>query len=117
MSVSIDTYQVTQETIRPKNNVKQTQLGDGYQQIFLDGLNYDREEIDIQFIHMNATTVSGLKSTLLNSMNGPSNLITYTPQAENSSNSYIAKNISVVGYAGYDIYQVSCILEKQFPIA
>jgi len=117
MSVSIDTYQVTQETARPKYNVKQTQLGDGYQQVFLDGLNYDREEIDIQFIPMIATTVSGLKSTLLNSVNGASNLLTYTPKAETSANYYTAKNISVVGYAGYDIFQVSCVLEKQFPIA
>lgn len=115
MSVSIATYKIKTESKSPMTNVKKAKFNDGYQQIVISGINYDRENINIQFIPMDSATILALETILLNSVNGIANMILYTPYGESTAKYYTAGSI-IRDTIQTGWFQISCVLERQFPI-
>lgn len=115
MAASISTYSIQSQNKSPETKIKKAQFGDGYSQITIDGINYDRENISLQFIPMDSTSTSALELILLNSVNGTSNMILFTPHGDSTAKYYIASDVKNDTLAR-DKYQISCMLERQFPI-
>jgi len=117
MSVTLNTgtYEIVFQSKSPETHIKKVQYGDGYAQIVVDGINYDRETFNIEFVPVDAATSLALETILLNSVDGTANILSYTPLGESSAKYYIANGI-IKDTVGIDLYQISCTLERQFPI-
>ena len=94
-------------------NTKELQFGDGYVEIDLDGINYQRESYSLSFIPLANATCETLLGILLNSVNGTSNVLSWQPPGDGSTKYWIARDINKQ-HVGNDLYQVSCTLVRQF---
>jgi len=116
-ALNTSTYELTKNIAKaPEYKFKELQFGDGYRQISLDGINYQWEQWSLQFIPMTNTTTNSLESLLLNSVNGTSNYLSWTPPGESSTKYWTAHSINRM-YLDIDKWQISCVLRREFPVA
>ena len=120
MSVALNTttYPIRSQacSLASKYNTKELQLGDGYKEIELDGLNYDREEWSLTFIPMANATCITLMGILLESVNGISKVLSWTPPGEGTTKYWTASDINK-SHLGAGYYVVTCKLTKYFLVA
>ena len=113
MSVNL-TYGVTYNTSkRPKTRVNEVSFGDGYRQIVVDGINYDEEMWDVDFVPTTSTTTAALETLLLNSKNGTANYLLWTGPGETVAKYYTADSINKI-FIGPDCWKISCELRREF---
>lgn len=94
--------------------VKEMPLGDGYGQSEIDGINYDIDVWQIEFIPLADAASLTLKGILKNSRNGTANVLSWTPPGEATTKYWKATNVKRV--PSYDEWIVSCTLTRSFPI-
>ena len=120
MAVALDTdntYKLTKNVSKSGNyNSVSIQFGDGYRQTTIDGINYDREQWSLQFIPMDSTSALALESILLNSINGTSNFLSWTPPNESTTKYWSASGITKNSTQKVNYWQISCTLTREFPI-
>ena len=115
--LNISTYKLTKNiNKKPQYKFKELQFGDGYRQIALDGINYQYEEWILQFIPMTGALSTALENLLLNSVNGTSNYLSWTPPAESTTKYWTAHNVNKI-FLDTEQWQVSCVLRREFPIS
>jgi len=115
VTLNTTTYKLKSQNKSPKTNIKKVQYGDGYSQTLVSGINYDREEISLTFVPMDSTNSLELEVILLNSPTSLANMLLFTPIGESTTKYYIASSVTN-NTVSTDWYQVSCKLERQFPI-
>jgi len=116
MSQSISGYKTTYECIKnPVTRVKEIDFGMGYRNIITDGLNSDTETWSIYFIPMDTTSVVALETILLNSVNGSSNFIEWTPNGESEVKYFTAKEIQKHS-VGPGLFKINCTFRREFPL-
>jgi len=94
---------------------KQTQFGDGYREIALDGVNYEAEKYDLTFAPLSAADSLTLEGTLKNSVNGTSNCLSWTPPDQATTKYWIASDVRKQPISGTK-FIVSCTLDRIYPL-
>jgi phage-related protein len=115
MSVNLTEKVMYQVSKRSDYKYKETRFGDGYTQIVIDGLNFDREQWNVQFVPLNNIQASNLEVKLSNSVNGTSNYLRWKGPGEINYKLYIAKEISKNPIAP-DKWSVSCRLQREYAL-
>jgi phage-related protein len=119
MSVLLDTstYKITINSSKtPAYNIKEVTFGDGYNQIGLDGINYDREQWSMDFVLLDTTSSLELETLLLESVNGTSNYLRWTPAGESTQKYWTAHNVSKQP-RGNGFWKITCNLRREFPLS
>ena len=115
MSVNLTEKVMYRVSKRSDYKYKETVFGDGYKQIVIDGLNFDRELWQVDFVPLNTIKASNLEVKLSNSVNGSSNYLRWKGPGEVNYKYYIAKEISKHPIAP-DKWKISCQLQREFPL-
>lgn len=115
--MSVDLTEKVMYRVNKKSDYKykETHFGDGYRQIIIDGLNFDREIWRVDFVPLNTIKASNLEVKLSNSVNGTRNYLRWKGPGEINYKYYIAKEINKFPIAP-DKWKISCQLERQFPL-
>jgi len=114
-----DTYKVTKNTSKKRKlNTKELQFGDGYRQILVDGINYDREQWSMDFVLLDSTSASALEDILVNSVYAPANIIQWTPLDSTETKYWTAGEVSKTpnGIPGRCQWKITCTLMQEFPL-
>lgn len=121
MSVTLDTstYKLTSNTQKQSNyNTKKLQFGDGYINIALDGINYDREQWSMDFIPMDSTEANTLEAMLKNSVSGEAYYLKWMPAGEASYKYWIAESVNKAPVQGSStLWKITCTLTRMFPLS
>jgi len=119
MAVALDTtstYKITQNSsVSGGYRNKSIQFGDGYNQSVLDGINYESEVWNLDFLPLAAAASLTLSGILKNSVNGTSNVLSWTPPGEASTKYWQASEIKRAP-AGGDYWKVTCKLTRVYPL-
>jgi phage-related protein len=94
---------------------KETNFGDGYKQIVIDGINADKETWDVEFVALPTTQANNLEIKLKDSINGTNNYLKWLAPGEINYKYYVATNISKVAIRS-NKFIVSCTLEREYPL-
>jgi phage-related protein len=120
MAITLDTdttYKLTKNISKTESyNVKETEFGDGYRQIIIDGINYQKEIWNLDFIPLDTTASITLEGILLNSINGTSNYISWTPPGETTTKYWTAQGINKTSTIKPYYWKITCQLRREFPL-
>lgn len=94
---------------------KETNFGDGYKQVVIDGVNAEKEMWDVQFVALTTTLANNLEIKLKDSINGTNNYLKWLAPGEINSKYYTAKNIQKVAIRS-NKFIVSATLEREYPL-
>ena len=114
-----DTYKVTKRTAKKRKiNTKELQFGDGYRQILVDGINYDREQWSMDFVLLDSTSAIALEEILVNSVYAPANIIQWTPLDSTTAKYWTAGEVSKTpnGISGRCQWKITCTLSREYPL-
>jgi len=116
MSVSLSntTYPLHSFAKQPMTKVKEVDYS-GYKEIVVDGINYDKETWNVEWILQDSTAALSLETILLNSVKGTSTYILWTGPGESTAKYYIAKSINKQG-RNPSFYRISATFERVFPL-
>jgi len=120
MAQTLDTdsaYKITKSvSLSSEYNTKETEFGDGYRQIAIDGINYEKEVWSLEFVALDSTASLALETILKTSLNGTSNYLSWTPPRESTTKYWTAHGISSQSTEAADYWTVSCTLRREYPL-
>jgi phage-related protein len=115
MSVAL-TFEVSYNTSKqPSYRTNEAPFGDGYKQYTLDGINFDEEVWNADFIPINTINANNLELTLLQSVNGTNNYLLWTPPGESTAKYYTATQVQKFS-VGPDKWKITAQLRREFPL-
>ncbi len=116
VTLDTDTYPILKSSAGTENlKVKSVEFGDGYKQSVIDGINYEVEEWDMHFKAMETTKANTLRTLLKNSVNGTSNVLSWTPPGDSGTKYWSATNVRR-GFAKGGQLQISCKFKREYII-
>lgn len=116
MAIPLDTdlYHVTANIqLKPKYRQNVVTLGDGYKNRSIDGINYEEEVWNMEFLPQIASVAITLKELLLNSVNGAGNVLSWTPLPESTMKYWVATEI-LMRPTKSNKWKISCILTREY---
>ena len=117
MSVALNTETYTlsyNSSLNTSYRIKQIDFGDGYTQSALDGINYQKEIWSLEFNVLEIASILILEALLLESVNGSTNILSWTPPSESTTKYWIASAVSRTPVGGK--FKLSCTLTRSFLI-
>ncbi len=119
MAVALDTtitYPILSGSYEDSSvKVKSLQLGDGYRQTELDGINNEVAVWQMVFADLSSDKSLTLKALLNNSVNGNANILSWTPPDEGVDKYWTASAVRRKPGTGV-LWTISCTLTQGFPI-
>jgi phage-related protein len=119
MAQTLDTsvYKTTRSISSKKQmKIKAANFGDGYKQQIFDSINYEREEWVMDFVPQDTTSAIALEALLLNSTNGTSNYLSWTPPGESETKYWTTTSVNKT-HISRGFWRVSCTLTREFPLS
>jgi phage-related protein len=95
---------------------KETNFGDGYKQVVVDGVNAEKEMWDVQFVALPKTQANNLEIKLRDSINGTNNYLYWLAPGEINYKYYTANNVQKIALNS-NKFVVSATLEREYPLS
>lgn len=114
-TLSNTTYKIKSFSKSGDYRIKANSFGDGYNQYVLESHNNVQEDWSITWIPMDSTTTFALETLLLNSKDGTSNVLSWTPPHETTAKYFTAWGVNRT-FLRNGFYQINATLKREYPL-